>query len=83
MSNQSNTAQTQGRPRFGRIPAAVSYSGLGRTKLYELAPAHPGLFRKNGSAVLIDFDILDRILDALPNAEIKARNTNNETASVT
>jgi hypothetical protein len=60
------------RPRFGRIPAAMTYSGLGRSKLYEEAAARPGLFRKNGKATIVDFDILDQILDELPIAEIKA-----------
>jgi hypothetical protein len=59
------------RPRFGKIPAALAYSGLGRTKLYELAGEHPGLFRKLGKSTLIDFALLDRILDDLPTAKVK------------
>jgi hypothetical protein len=61
-----------GRPRFCRIPAAIEYSGISRSGLYELAPKWPGLFRKNGAATLIDFSVLDSILDALPPAEIEA-----------
>jgi hypothetical protein len=60
------------RPRFGRIPIAESYSGVSRSRLYELAAATPGLFRKNGTATIVDFDVLDQILDSLPHAEIKA-----------
>jgi hypothetical protein len=60
---------------MGAIPAAVDYSGLGRTSLYKLAPAHPGLFRKAGAKTLVDFDVLDAILDALPPAEIRPPRT--------
>jgi hypothetical protein len=59
------------RHRFGKIPAAVEYSGISRPRLYQLAAAWPGLFRKNGTATLVDFDVLDRILDGLPIATIK------------
>jgi hypothetical protein len=58
------------RPRFGRIPAALVYSGASRSGLYEWAAKYPGLFRKNGAATLVDFDVLDMILDGLPVAEI-------------
>jgi hypothetical protein len=60
------------RPRFGRIAAAVAYSGHGRNTLYNLAGEYPGLFRKNGTATIVDFDVLDGILDHLPIAELKA-----------
>ena len=29
------------RPRFGRIPTAVAYSGVGRSSLYEMASKGP------------------------------------------
>jgi hypothetical protein len=58
------------RPRSGRIPEAKAYSGFGRSRLYELAAQYEGLFRKNGEAVIVDFDILDRIIDELPFAKI-------------
>jgi hypothetical protein len=57
------------RPRFGRIPAAVAYSGISKSALYELRTRAPKLFRKNGTATLVDFDVLDAVLDALPIAE--------------
>jgi hypothetical protein len=57
------------RPRFGRIWAATAYSGISRSGLYERAPHHPGLFRKNGNATLVDFDILDQSLDDMPLAK--------------
>jgi len=60
------------RPRFGRIRAAMVYSGIGRSKLYEMAAVHHGLFRKNGRTNVVDFDKLDQILDALPAAVIKS-----------
>jgi hypothetical protein len=63
--------QESGRPRVGRIPKAIEYSGISRSTLYELAPKWPGLFRKNGVSTLVDFDVLDSVLDGLPCAEIK------------
>lgn len=57
------------RPRFGRIPAAVAYSGISKSALYELRAQAPKLFRKNGTATLVDFDVLDAVLDALPIAK--------------
>jgi hypothetical protein len=59
------------RRRFGKIPAASEYSALSRATLYALAGKNPGLFRKSGSATLVDFDVLDAILNGLPVAEIK------------
>jgi len=63
------------RPRFGRIPAARIYSGLGRSSLYRLAGVTPGLFKKHGKSTLVDFDVLDQILDALPAAVISKPRT--------
>lgn len=60
------------RPRMGRIKAAVAYSSFSRSRLYELAAVTPGLFRKDKTTVHVDFDVLDRILDDLPLAEIKS-----------
>jgi hypothetical protein len=57
--------------RFGPIDAAVHHSGLSEATLYVEAGRHPGLFRKYGSKTLVDFEILDAILDALPPADIK------------
>jgi hypothetical protein len=62
------------RPRFGRLPAATAYSGISRSSLYIAAGKTPGLFRKNGAAIVVDFDVLDRLLDDLPLAKIKPRN---------
>jgi hypothetical protein len=54
------------RPRFGKIPAALEYAAISRSRLYQWRTTHPDLFRKNGAASLVDFDVLDRILDGLP-----------------
>jgi len=59
------------RPRAGKIPAAIKRSGIPRSSLYKLRTKYPELFRKNGHATLIDFDVLDRVIDELPVAEIK------------
>jgi hypothetical protein len=72
MTHKSEAHVGAFRPRSGRIAAAKAYSGFGRSKLYEVAAKHPGLFRKNGTAVIVDFDILDEIINALPEAKIKA-----------
>jgi hypothetical protein len=58
-------------PRFGSIPRAIDYSGRSRSRLYQLAGHYPGLFRKDGKSTLVDFSILDAILDDLPVAKIK------------
>jgi hypothetical protein len=60
--------------RFGKIKEATDYSGFGRTKLYGLAASNPGLFRKFGSATLVDFQLLDALLDGLPFAHIRPAN---------
>jgi hypothetical protein len=57
-----------GRPRAGKIPAAARYSGISKSSLYKLRAKYPALFRKNGAATLIDFDVLDRVIDELPAA---------------
>jgi hypothetical protein len=56
--------------RWGRIPAAVTHSGLGRSKLYELAAQHEGLFKKYNTVTIVDFERLDQILAGLPAAKI-------------
>jgi hypothetical protein len=52
--------------RSGRIPDAIEYSGLCRTALYELSRQHAGLFRKYGAATIVDFNVLDAIIESLP-----------------
>src|SRR5262249_22642543 len=54
------------RPRSGKIPAAIQRSGIARSSLYKLRAKYPELFRKLGSATLIDFDVLDRVIEAPP-----------------
>jgi hypothetical protein len=58
------------RPRFGTIPTAIAQFGRSRSRLYQLAAKHEGLFRKDGRSTIVDFDILGRIVDALPAAKI-------------
>jgi hypothetical protein len=66
------------RPRWGRIPDGVRRSRLSRGKLYGLAAKHKGLFRKADAATIVDLEMFDQILEALPAAEI---NSNRETAA--
>jgi hypothetical protein len=56
--------------RFGRIPVATHRSGLSRSKLYEMASRHPGLFRKADAATIVDLEMLDEILADLPAADL-------------
>jgi hypothetical protein len=72
MSSEHSPTRQRLRARFGRIPAALEYAGVSRARLYQWAQQHPGLFRKNGTASLVDFCELDRILDGLPTADLKA-----------
>ena len=67
----TNPKATRERPRSGRLPDARIYSGLGRSSLYKKAAEYPGLFRKNGKATIVDYNILDQVIDDLPVAEIK------------
>jgi hypothetical protein len=59
------------RPRAGSISDAMAYSGIGRSKLFEYAEKNPGLFKKNGRVNIVDFRLLDQIIDALPTGKIK------------
>jgi hypothetical protein len=56
--------------RFGRIPAATAESGLSRSALYVLAAKHRGLFKKAGSATIVDLTLLADIIAELPDADI-------------
>ena len=62
---------TQQPQRFGRIDQALAYAGVSRSRLYEWGREHPKLMRKNGRASIVDFRVLDEILDALPVAALK------------
>jgi hypothetical protein len=44
-----------------------------RTSLYELAHAHKGLLKKFGAKTLVNIELLDSILEALPDAEFANR----------
>ena len=56
--------------RFGRIPVATAESGLSRSALYGLATKHKGLFKKAGSATIVDLNMLSDIIAELPDAHI-------------
>jgi hypothetical protein len=66
----TDVSTTLVRPRFGRIKDATKYCALSRNTLYGLASKHEGLFKKRGASTLVDFGVLDQILDALPAAQI-------------
>jgi hypothetical protein len=56
--------------RWGRVSRTVKDGPVGRSKLYELAEEHKGLFRKLGSVTLVDLDYLNEILNETPVANI-------------
>jgi hypothetical protein len=72
------SAHSTGLSRFGRLPVAQARSGLGRVSLYKLAASHRGLFRKFGAATIVDLEMLDEILAALPAAELTDSGDPNE-----
>ena len=61
---------TRAHRRFGRIPVATAESGLSRSALYGLATKHKGLFKKAGSATIVDLNMLADIIAELPDADI-------------
>ena len=63
---------TRAHRRFGRIPAATAESGLSRSALYNLAARHRGLFKKAGSATIVDLNMLGDIIAELPDADINS-----------
>jgi hypothetical protein len=66
--------------RWARLKDAVRYSPIGRSSLYKKAAAHPGLFRKDGAATIVDLDLHDEIIAALPAAKIKSPTTKKRAA---
>jgi hypothetical protein len=54
------------RPKSGSIKRAVAIYGIGRSSLYGLARKHPQLFRKFGAKTLVDYEVLEDIIDGLP-----------------
>ena len=52
--------------RLISIRQAMEYCCIGRSKLYEIGQANPGLFKKIGSKTLVDLHMFDSILNALP-----------------
>ena len=66
-------SSTRAHRRFGRIPVATAESGLSRSALYVLATQHKGLFKKCGSATIVDLTLLANIIAELPDADINIR----------
>jgi hypothetical protein len=67
----SITSTAGPRPRLGTILTAINYSGRSRSRLYQLAGKHKGLFVKDGKSTLVNLTILDQIIDEFPVAKIK------------
>jgi hypothetical protein len=59
--------------RFGSISAATATFGIGRSSLYLLAAKHPTLLRKFGAKSLVDYGVLQDIVNALPTGASKIR----------
>jgi hypothetical protein len=60
-------------PQFAPLPVAVRITGASRTRIYSLAPAMPGLLRKDGRSVLVDVAMLLARQRSLPPAKIRSR----------
>ena len=58
-------------PRFIKIPDAVAYSGISRSRLYVALARGEIIARKSGKITLIDRESLDKHLESLPRAEIR------------
>jgi|SoiMethySBSTD1v2_1073268.scaffolds.fasta_scaffold17665_3 hypothetical protein len=56
---------------FARIPVAVATRPVKRTKLYQLARKHRGLFLKDGNTTIVNLRKLDKIIAQFPPAELK------------
>jgi len=59
------------RRRWAPLSDAIEYSPVGRSTLYEMAGRHEGLFRKHGKKIIVDLDLHDELMAALPAAKIK------------
>ena len=77
MSNTSPNAKTQGNAEraahaaLASIADAVAWSGIGRSRLYELAAAGQVRFRKAGSRTLCDMASLKTLIASLPEATLR------------
>jgi excisionase family DNA binding protein len=58
-------------PRFLKVPDAVAYSGMSRSRIYVSLARGEIIARKDGRTTLIDRESLDRHLENLPRAEIR------------
>jgi hypothetical protein len=63
--------QRASRGRWGTVKKTPQHFPLGKTEIYEFAREHPELLRKWGRKTLVDWDFLDKIMDALPPAELR------------
>jgi hypothetical protein len=68
-------------PRFVTVQDAGNRGPLSRSKLYQLAALHPGLFLKAHARTIVDLDRLDAILAAMPAAIIKHTPRKRKTAA--
>lgn len=59
-------------PAFMRLPMAVQWSGIGRTRLYELMAGGAVRAKKHGTATLVETKSLGAYLRSLPDAEFSA-----------
>jgi hypothetical protein len=71
---------TDALPLLMRLPAAGRWSGCSRSRLYQLAGSGDVIFRKLGSATLVDVASLRNYLTSLPVATIKQPNTTSKAA---
>jgi hypothetical protein len=56
--------------RWSRVPQACDHSGMSKSSLYKIASQNPGLFRKHGRSTFVDLQMLDKIIEDAPPAEL-------------
>ena len=64
-------AQRAAHAALASIADAVAFSGIGRSRLYELAGAGRVLFKKAGARTLCDMASLKSLIASLPDAQLR------------
>lgn len=66
MNHRPDHAAPPAGARYAPIPKACAWSGLGRTRMYELASAGEIVIRKAGRRSLVDLESLAAFLESRP-----------------
>jgi excisionase family DNA binding protein len=69
----SAAAQVKVQPRFLKVPAAVAYSGINRTVLYELISSGKIKSHLIGASRVIDRESIDQYVSSQPGEAVNPR----------